>query len=115
MSYQQDLVFFFAAVAAGGLLMAGLLAAKRPIPNLISTGHGLAGLVAVALLFVVNLKGREQTPDLSWWALGVLASGMVGGLLLFRVIFKNRATLPLAAMHGSLGLVGIYLLYRVAF
>jgi hypothetical protein len=31
------------------------------------------------------------------------------------VLFKEKATLPLAAMHGSLGAVGLYLLYGSAF
>lgn len=115
MTPTQWALLLFAAVAAGGLLMAGLIAAKGRIPALLSNGHGLAGLAALIFLFSVNLHGRDSTTAASWWALGVFLSGFVGGLLLFRVIFKGRATLPLVAMHASLGVAGLYLLYRAAF
>jgi len=113
--FPQLVFLLFVAVAAGGLLMTSLIALKRPVPSLLSTGHGLAGLTAVVLLFAVNLHGRAQTSATSWWSLGILLSGMIGGLLLFRVIFKHRAPLPLVAVHASIGIVGIYLLYSTAF
>jgi len=106
---------FFAAVASGGVLMSILIAAKARIPKLISYGHGLAGLAALVFLFSVNLRGQDSTPVLAWWALGIFLAGFTGGLLLFRVIFKDRATLPLAAVHGSAGALGLYLLFRAAF
>ncbi|MES2682033.1 MAG: hypothetical protein V4650_00800 [Pseudomonadota bacterium] len=115
MTLLQIAFLLFAAVAAGGLLMALMLAMKARIPALIATGHGLAGLASVALLFVANLRGGETTPALAWWALGVFTGGLIGGLLLFRVLFKDRATLGLAAVHGSVGGLGLYLLYQAAF
>ena len=105
----------FVAVAGGGLLMAALIAAKARIPRLLSDGHGLAGLAALGFLFAVNLHGRESTPATAWWSLGVFLGGFVGGLLLFRVIFRNRASLPLVGLHASVGVAGLYLLYRAAF
>jgi hypothetical protein len=104
----------FALVASGGLLMSLLLALGRRIPALLGTAHGLAGLAALALLFAVNLRGGAATPPLAWWALGVFLGGFVGGLLLFRVIFRERASLGLAALHGSAGALGLYLLYGAA-
>ncbi len=115
MSPMQWSLALFVAVAAGGLLMAILIAAKARIPALLSNGHGLAGLAALIALFSVNLLGRDATPAAAWWALGVFLGGFVGGLLLFRVVFKGRATLPLVAMHASLGAAGLYLLFRAAF
>lgn len=105
----------FAAVASGGVLMCVLIATNTRIPTLISTGHGLAALGVLALLFGLNLRGGDATPALAWWALGVMAGGFVGGLLLFRVLFRSRAPLPLALLHGSVGSVGLYLLYQAAF
>lgn len=103
-----------AAVASGGLLLTGLIAARQPIPGWLGSAHGLAALAGLCLLFATNLT-QAETPPLAWVALGVFLAGLVGGLLLFRVLFRQRATLWLAMMHGSLGGVGLYLLYLVAF
>ena len=115
MSPIQWSLALFAAVAAGGLLMTALIATKARIPSLLSDGHGLAGLAALIGLFSVNLYGRGATSATAWWSLGVFLGGFVGGLLLFRVVFKGRATLPLVAVHASVGAVGLYLLFRAAF
>jgi hypothetical protein len=114
MTALQWCLLAFALVASGGLLMVLLLALGRGIPRLLGTAHGLAGLGALVLLFAVNLRGGAATPPLAWWALAVFLGGFVGGLLLFRVIFRDRATLPLAALHGSAGALGLFLLYRAA-
>jgi len=115
MSPIQWSLALFAAVAAGGLLMVALIATGTRIPRLLSDGHGLAGLAALIALFSVNLCGRASTPAIAWWSLGVFLGGFVGGLLLFRVIFKGRATLPLVSVHASAGALGLYLLFRAAF
>lgn len=115
MSQIQLAFLFFAAIAAGGLLMAGLVLAKVKIPSLIPPAHGLGGLAALAFLFWVNLQGGDATPDRAWWALVVFAAGFVGGLLFFRVLFKKSAPLYLIAGHGSVAAVGLYLLYGVSF
>ena len=103
----------FAAVASGGLLMCGLIAAKRGIPAFLSAGHGLAGLACLGLLLAANLQGGDATPALAWWALAVFTGGMIGGLVLFRVLFKHKAPLWLAAVHGSVGALGLWLLFPV--
>lgn len=115
MTLPQMAFGLFAAIAAGGLTMTVLILAGRPIPKFMGPAHGLGGLAALAFLFGVNLAGGSSTPPLAWWAFGVFFSGFVGGLLLFKVLFKEKATLPLAAMHGSIGGVGLYLLYSSAF
>mgnify|MGYP000309556114 CR=1 FL=1 len=91
MNLWMVMFWVFLAVAAGGTTMAVLIAAKRPIPKFMSMGHGLFALVAAAALFVINLTGEAQTPALAWWALGVFTAGLVGGLLFFRVLFKDKA------------------------
>ena len=105
----------FAAVAAGGVTMALLLAARMRIPGFLGPAHGLAGLAALAFLFYVNLQGGPSTPPAAWWAFGIFFAGFVGGVVLFRVLFKGKATLPLALLHGSAGAIGLYLLYGTAF
>ncbi|WP_152551457.1 hypothetical protein [Polycyclovorans algicola] len=114
MSPWMVMFWWFLAVAAGGSLMVGMIATKRPIPRAISMGHGLFALVAVGALFTVNLWGEAQTPELAWWAFGVLTAGLIGGLLFFRVLFKDKAPLWLALGHGSVGVVGLVLLYNAA-
>lgn len=104
----------FAAIAAGGLCMLAMIVAKIRLPSFFAPAHGLGGLGALAVLFAANLTG-EATPALAWWALGVFSAGLVGGLLLFRVLFKNGAPLFLIAGHGSVAVLGLYLLYGVAF
>ncbi|WP_420467714.1 hypothetical protein [Panacagrimonas sp.] len=104
-----------AAVAAGGVLMTALIVASKPIPAFLGPAHGLAALAAVGVLFAVNLSLGDTTPVLAWWALGVFVAGLVGGLLLFRVLFKDKAPLALALAHGSVGALGLYLLYGAAF
>lgn len=105
----------FAAIAAGGLTMAAIIAAKKNVPGFMGVGHGLGGLAALGVLFAANLKGGDATPDAAWWALVVFLAGLIGGLLLFRVLFKGRTPLALVAVHGSVGTVGLYLLYGAAF
>lgn len=114
MSLTQIAFFFFAAIAAGGLLMAGMILGKIRIPAFLGPAHGVGGLAALAVLLVANLQG-EATPERAWWALGVFAAGFSGGLLFFRVLFRNAAPILLVAGHGSVAAVGLYLLYGVAF
>ncbi|WP_428313326.1 hypothetical protein [Hydrocarboniphaga sp.] len=115
MKLMQVAFLLFAAVAAGGVLLSLLVGLRLRFPAWLGSAHGLAGLGALAFLFATNLLGGAETTPRAWWALGVFTSGFFGGLLLFRVIFKQRATLPLALMHGSLGALGLYLLYGAAF
>lgn len=114
MSTIQIAFVLFAAIAAGGLLLAGLIAAKAPFPGFFGPAHGIGALVALAVLLYANITG-DATPDRAWWAFGVFAAGLVGGFTLFRVLFRKRAPLWMIAGHGSLGAVGLYLLYGAAF
>ena len=103
-----------AAVAAGGVLMAVMIAAKRSIPSVMGPGHGLGGLFGVGLLLAAILRS-PSADSRAWLAWGVLAAGLAGGALFFAILFRKRAPLLLVAGHGSLGAIGLYLLYRVAF
>ena len=115
MSLYQIAFYLFAAIAAGGLFITALVAFKVNFPSFIGTAHGLGGLAALGVLFYADLKGEHSTPPLAWWALIVFLGGFIGGMTLFRIIFRNRATVPLALTHGSAGALGLYLLYRAAF
>lgn len=110
----QIAFLFFAAIAAGGALMVGLIAAKKPIPGILPIGHGLGGLAALAVLLYALLQ-MDPAPVRAWWAFGVFATGFAGGVFLFRFVFRNAAPLVMALGHGSLGVIGLYLLYGAAF
>jgi hypothetical protein len=114
MTLEQLAFVFFAAVALGGALMSGLIAAKLRVPRGLAPLHGLGGLAGVGLLLTANLSHAAATPR-AWLALGVFAAGLAGGVLFFAILFPKRTPLPLIAAHGSLGAIGLYLLYRVAF
>lgn len=115
MTHLQIAFLLFAAIAAGGVMIAGLVAAKVRFPAFLGMGHGLGALAALGFLLYVNLSAGAATPPRAWWAFAVFAAGFSGGVLLFRVLFKNNATLPLALMHGSAGAIGLFLLYGAAF
>lgn len=114
MTLEQLAFVFFVAVAAGGLLMGGLMAARIQVPRGLGPLHGIGGLSGVALLLAANLHHTAVT-ERAWWALGVFAAGLCGGLLFFVFLFPKRTPLPLVAVHGSVAVAGLYLLYRVAF
>ena len=115
MNLLQVAFLFFAAIAAGGVLMALMILFKAKVPSFFPPAHGIGGLAALALLFFANLRLGEATPTNAWWALGVLTAGLIGGLLFFRVLFNQSAPLWLIAGHGSVAGVGLYLLYGAAF
>lgn len=107
--------YAFAAIAAGGLGLTAMIALGIRIPALLGMGHGLGALACLAFLFYANLQAGEALPALAWWALAVFTAGMTGGLILFRVLFRERAPLSMALVHGSVGAAGLVLLYRAAF
>ncbi len=115
MDYFMLAFVLFALVATGGVvLLAGIVSGKS-LPGFLPTGHGLAALAALAVLFFVNLTGESATPAEAWWALGVFTLGLLGGLIFFRVLFPKSAPVWLLFGHGSLGGIGLYLLYQAAF
>ncbi|TAM09356.1 MAG: hypothetical protein EPN72_00645 [Nevskiaceae bacterium] len=105
----------FLLAACGGVLMLLLIAAGKNYPQWLGTGHGVFALVCLCALFVVNLLGETATPAAAWWALGVFVAGFIGGMLLFRYLYKGRATVPLVLLHGGLNTLGLVLLYNAAF
>ena len=56
MSLTQWAFILFAAIAAGGLTMATMIAAKVKVPSFFPPAHGLGGLAAIGLLLAANLQ-----------------------------------------------------------
>jgi hypothetical protein len=115
MSLLQIAFLVLAVIASGGVLMAAMILFKLKLPSFFPPSHGIGALAALALLFVANLQYGDALPSGAWWALGVLTAGLIGGLLFFRVLFKQSAPLWLIAGHGSVAALGLYLLYGAAF
>jgi hypothetical protein len=113
MSLIQIAFLMLAAGACGGVLFTVLIAMGVRYPSWFGAGHGLLGLAALGVLgFALT---QTALPVRGWWAFGVFAAGLIGGLTLFRMIFPDRRPIAAALLHGSLALVGLYLLYPVAF
>jgi hypothetical protein len=115
MTLLQIACLMFAAGAAGGVLFTVLTALRLPYPRWFGAGHGLLGLAAVGVLAYAVFRGAEPVPQHATWALAVLTAAMLGGVTLFRVIKPRHGRVWLAMGHGSLALVGLYLLYSAAF
>ena len=105
--------YLFCIVALGGALMAALIGLKVRVPAVFSNGHGLLAMLALGILLAANLT--SHVPNLAWWAFATLGAGFLGGGLLFRILFKDRAPLKLVAAHAFLGTTGLVLLYLSAF
>ena len=116
MSLFQIAFFAFAAGACGGLLFTVLVAWGVRYPRWMGAGHGGIGLLALGVLVYALLEApADASTERAWWALGVFALALLGGLSLFRWLFPQRRPLVLALLHGGLALVGLYLLYPFAF
>ncbi len=106
----------FAAGAAGGVLFAVLRLANVHYPRWFGAGHGLLGLTAVCVLGYAVSQSVDGAPRTqATWALGVFIAGLLGGVTFFRLLPRPRRPMLLVLGHGALGLVGLYLLYGVAF
>jgi hypothetical protein len=93
--------------------MTGLTAAKVQFPALMGAGHGVTGLAGLAFLYLGHLRGAASNG--AWWDVIVITLALIGGLVLFRTLFRDRIPLPLALGHGALALFGLALVYPSAF
>lgn len=91
--------------AAGGLMMVVLILSGKRIPGILGIGHGLGGLIGVALVWA-SLGFNAGV-----WSGGVLTAALVGGLVFFRFMFRKKPPFFIVMGHGLIAAVGIYLLY----
>lgn len=115
MTLPQIAFVLFCAIALGGLLIAILHLCRIPVPAVLPPLHGLGGLTAAGLLLYANLAAPAPLPPEAWWAFGVLAASLLGGGLFFGLMYRRARPFLLIAGHGSLGVIGLVLLYLAAF
>lgn len=96
-----------ALIAAGGLLMLGIVLSGNRIPKFLGVLHGLGGVVGVGLVWAALGVEKGLIPG------AVLTAAMIGGIVFFKAIFKESRPLIFVVGHGALAGVGLYLLYRV--
>lgn len=114
MSLVQIVFYIFCAIAFGGASIATAIWLNIRLPSVLPILHGLGGLVAIGLLAYV-LAGMPSEASNLWWPFIILGAGFLGGVLFFRVLYPRKAPHFLIAGHGLVGLIGLFLLYRIAF
>ncbi len=113
--------YIFASVASAGVVLAGIVATGRRVPAVLGSAHGLAALIGLGALLIADLHGipavlsREPTPPGGWIALVIFGVNFLGGVLFFRVFYHGAAPAVVIAGHLSLALIGLAVLYPVAF
>jgi hypothetical protein len=117
MTLLQIAFSILAAGACGGVFFTTLLLLKIRYPAWFGIGHGLLGLLGVAVLTGSLLQAPPEMASATraWWALGAFTAGLLGGVVLFRLLFPKRRPLVLALLHGGFAVAGLVLLYPVAF
>ncbi len=115
MSLVQWAFAALAAGASGGVLFVVLLMAGKRYPRWFGAGHGLLGLVGLALMGFALYGQGAVLPTRASWGFAAVAAALLGGATFFRLIHRDRRPLPLAVAHGMLGLAGLVLLYPIAF
>lgn len=104
-----------AAGASGGLLFVVLLTTGTRYPSWFGAGHGVLGLLGLALMGFALYGQGTALPARASWGFAVVTAALLGGATFFRLIHRDRRPLPLALAHGTLALVGLVLLYPIAF
>ena len=103
-------LLIFVTVAVAGDVMAVLVFTKRPIPAYATQAHMISAAVGLAVLLLALLTVGGS--GLAWIALGIFAAEFAGGYFLFAVLFAGkRAPMWAIAAHGSLGWIGIVVLF----
>jgi hypothetical protein len=116
MTFQEISLYMFALAASGGLLFTLLIALRKHYPRVMVTGHGFLGMCALLVLGYTASFSKAPVPASVWLAIGALGAAWTGGALLFRVLRpKQDRRLLVALMHGSLALLGVFLLCRATF
>ncbi len=113
MTLMQIAFVVLCAAAAGGATLTLCVALRMRYPAFLGSGHGIAGLTGLVLLYAAHLFGGA--PVGVWWGLILITFALLGGLVLLRTLFRQKIPLWLALGHGVLGASGLYLIYPLAF
>jgi hypothetical protein len=107
-------IILFAIAALGGLTLAALRIANRPLPLPLAIVHGLVAATAL-VIFIVTIVSSPVTPTVATAALILFLIAAIGGAVLFSLHLSEKSLpLPLVLGHGLLAVVAfILLLIRV--
>jgi hypothetical protein len=109
-------LILFAVAALGGVVLAGLRLAGRPLPIPLALVHGAlaaAGLVALIVLLVHGATAGHLALSLLLFVIAAL-----GGFFLFAVHLRNKDSsalpVPVVLLHGALAVAGFVILLLAA-
>lgn len=102
----------------GGIGLAGLHLAERPITGLTrlaSAAHGAVAASGVLLVIGAMLAGRADPAGMGRMAAGFLAVALLGGLCIVAFqLRRRRAPGLVVALHATLGVGGVVILAAYA-
>lgn len=96
--------------AFGGITIGALGGLKISVPSWATKGHGLLNLACLFGVFLGLLLTENAVAVRAWVGVGVLTIALIGGLIIFRVLFPKKAPRSLIVLHGCMAVVGLVLL-----
>ena len=92
-------IVLFAVAAAGGLVLAGLRFANKPLPMSLALIHGAVAATALVILLIVALSPSGS--GMAKAALGGFVVAALGGFFLFSLhVRKRQLPIPVVLIHG---------------
>lgn len=110
MTLLQCAFILLIAGAAGGAALTLLAIFRLGFPRWFGMAHGLLNFSGIVVLFTSNLTEGDVVASARWWAFAILTAALCGGVLFFRVFFRDRIPVAAAVLHGALALGGLYIL-----
>lgn len=97
--------------AFGGIGLFFLRLLKVKTPSWLGNAHGLVNLSAVFLIFLALITADNSISARIWWGLGGVIGALFGGLIFFKGLQVTKYTVVFRTLHGSIALLGIWLLW----
>lgn len=107
-------VVLLTLAALGGMVMAGLIFKEKPLPWMLTIGHGVLAATGVVCLAIVAF-GESGSLGLMW-AFALFVIGALGGLYLVSLHLREKPhPRGLVAGHGLIAVVGYLILLVSAY
>ncbi len=103
-------IILFAIAALGGLTLAAMRLANRPLPLGLALVHGAFAATALVLLIIAMIIAGKSTALLNA-ALILFIIAAIGGFILFSFHLRSKSLpIPLMLLHGLVAVVAFILL-----